>query len=199
MESLYDEWIEFLRSLTRHRARFVVVGGHAVAHHAAPRFTEDLDVFVEPSPANARRVHSALLEFAGIAPPLAALATKDKVFMLGRKPFRVDVLTAIDGVSFAAAWKGRRLVDIADFRIAVIGRRELIANKRAAGRPKDEVDLVSLGVQSSARSRSSASSRAAKSPSRAESFTTRSSSARASATNPKAMKPSARRRRTSRR
>jgi hypothetical protein len=105
MEPLFTEWNEFLRSLTRHRVRFVLVGGHAIAVHARPRHTEDLDVFVEPSPANARRLHAALVDFGfgSVAPTVEILATPGKVFMLGRKPYRIDILTAIDGVTFPAA------------------------------------------------------------------------------------------------
>jgi Nucleotidyltransferase of unknown function (DUF6036) len=71
MEILYKDWNEFLELLTRHRVRFVIVGGHAVAVHAQPRHTEDLDVFVEPTPANARRLRAALAEFGfgSAAPP----------------------------------------------------------------------------------------------------------------------------------
>lgn len=147
MEPLFGEWLEFLRLLTRHRVRFLLIGGHAIAVHAQPRFTEDLDVFVATSRANARRLHAALVDFGfgSVAPSAAALATADKVFMLGRKPFRIDVLTGIDGVTFQEAWAGRLPLDIDGMRVFVIGRDALIANKRAAGRPKDLVDILSLG------------------------------------------------------
>src|SRR5215510_8091332 len=53
---LRPEWHEFLETLKRHGVRFLLVGAHAVAAHGRPRFTQDLDVLVEPTPANARRV-----------------------------------------------------------------------------------------------------------------------------------------------
>jgi hypothetical protein len=85
---LNPDWTEFLSALIGHRVRFVLVGGHAVAGHAEPRFTEDLDVFVEPSFANGKRLRAALvaLGFGAAAPPASVLAAPDKVFMLGRKP-----------------------------------------------------------------------------------------------------------------
>jgi hypothetical protein len=146
MEPLFTEWSEFLQLLTRHRVRFVLVGGHAIAVHARPRHTEDLDVFVDPTPANARRLHAAFVDFGfgSVTPTVELLATPGKVFMLGRKPYRIDVLTAIDGVSFAAAWKTRVSIPLAEGSVFVIGRSALVANKRAAGRPKDLADLVML-------------------------------------------------------
>jgi len=100
---LNRDWTEFLCALIARRVRFVVVGGHAVAGHGQPRMTEDLDVFVEPAAENARRLREALVDFGfgAEAPPVSELARKDRVFMLGKKPWRIDVLTGIDGVSFA--------------------------------------------------------------------------------------------------
>ena len=61
--NLSTDWTEFLSTLIARRVRFVLVGGHAVAGHGQPRLTEDLDVFVEPSAPNARRLHAALGDF----------------------------------------------------------------------------------------------------------------------------------------
>jgi hypothetical protein len=93
MDILYKDWSEFLALRTRHRARFAIVGGHAVAVHARPRYTEDLDVLVDPTPANARRLRAALAEFGfgDQAPSVELLATPRKVLMIGRKPYRIDV------------------------------------------------------------------------------------------------------------
>ena len=141
------DWSEFLRALISRRTRFLLIGGHAVAAHAEPRHTDDLDVLVEPTRANARRLRAALIDFGfgSVAPSEAELAQPDKVVMLGRKPLRIDILTGIDGVSFARAWKGRVSLPFEGGRLHVIGRAELIANKKAAGRLKDRLDLELLG------------------------------------------------------
>lgn len=146
MEILFKDWSEFVELLTRHRVRFVIVGGHAVAVHARPRHTEDLDVFVEPTLANARRLRAALVEFGfrDSAPPVEVLATPRKVLMIGRKPYRIDVLTGIDGVTFREAWKSRVSTPLAHGSVYVIGKSALVTNKRAAGRPKDLADLAML-------------------------------------------------------
>jgi hypothetical protein len=72
---LSRDWTEFLSALISHRVRFVIVGGHAVAGHGEPRLTEDLDVFVERSPANARRIRETLVSFGfgDVAPTLTEL------------------------------------------------------------------------------------------------------------------------------
>ncbi len=143
---LNHDWSEFLRALIARGVKFVLVGGHAVAGHGEPRLTEDLDVFVEPSLENARRLREALVDFGfgDVAPPAVDLAEADRIFMLGRKPWRIDILTGIDGVTFAEAWASRVEADFAAPPLFVIGRDALIANKRAAGRDKDWLDVALL-------------------------------------------------------
>jgi hypothetical protein len=144
--SLSAEWTEFLSLLIAHHVKFVLVGGHAVAAHGEPRFTEDLDIFVEPTLANGRRLRGALVDFGfgSVVPPASELARADKVFMLGRKPFRIDLLTGIDGVSFARAWASRTELTFEPRPLFVIGREMLLANKRAAAREKDLLDVAAL-------------------------------------------------------
>jgi hypothetical protein len=140
------DWSGFLSALLDRRVRFLLIGGHAVAGHGEPRLTEDLDVFVQPTLANARRIRDALVDFgfAAVAPTVDALAEPDVVFMLGRKPWRIDILTGIDGVSFAAAWNSRVRARFGRRSIWVIGRTMLLKNKRAAARPKDLADVAML-------------------------------------------------------
>jgi predicted nucleotidyltransferase len=146
MTTLHPDWLAFFGSLLEARVEFVVVGALAVAVHAEPRATDDLDVFVRPTLANARRIRAALIAFGfgKAAPSAAQLAQRDRVFIIGRKPLRIDILNAIDGVTFTDAWRNRVEVTIDGIRIPVIGRRELIANKQAAGRDKDRFDLAML-------------------------------------------------------
>ena len=148
---LSPDWNEFLSLLISKRVRFLLVGGHAVAAHGEPRLTEDLDVFVDPARANAGRLREALLAFGfGASVPSAReLAVPGKIWMLGRKPWRIDVLTKISGVTFARAWRGRVEADFTLRPLFVIGRRELIANKRASGRDKDLRDVAMLQALSS--------------------------------------------------
>lgn len=161
---LTSDWSEFLQLLIAHQVKFVLVGGHAVAGHAEARLTEDLDVFVEPTLPNAKRLRAALTDFGfgAIAPPIAELAEADKIFMLGQKPYRIDILTGIDGVSFRDAWATKVEADFDPKPLFVIGRNALIANKQAAGRPKDLLDIALLSAHKPV-ARSSSSSKPARS------------------------------------
>ncbi len=126
-------------------ARYLLVGGYAVAFHAQPRFTKDLDVWTDPDPANAARVFEALRRFGA---PLHELTAADlerpgTIFQIGVPPNRI-VVTAIDGVSFSEAWPDRAETTYADQAVPVIGRRQLVQNKRASRRPQDLLDLEIL-------------------------------------------------------
>ena len=129
-------------------AEFVIVGGHALAVHGVSRATIDLDIFVRPDPANADRVLRALHAFG--APTRAHGLTRSDleregtVYQLGLPPNRIDVITAIDGVTFDQAWSGRVLVAVDGLPTPFIGLDELLANKRAAARAKDIADVAAL-------------------------------------------------------
>jgi hypothetical protein len=126
--------------------RYLLVGGYAVGFHAEPRFTKDLDVWIEASASNAQRAYAALRDFGAPVSELSPddLAGPDRILQIGVPPNRIDVVTSIDGVEFDAAWAGRVETQFGDQRIQVIGRSELLANKRASGRPQDLLDVELL-------------------------------------------------------
>jgi hypothetical protein len=107
MIELFDEFRDILVELHNAGARFVVLGGHAVAFHGHPRATKDLGVLVEANPDNAKRVYAALAAFGA---PLSAFevgvedfAAYDGVLQLGVPPRRIDIINRADGISFAEA------------------------------------------------------------------------------------------------
>jgi hypothetical protein len=157
MTKLHEDWIAFLRLLNVHRVRYLVVGAHAVAAHGRPRLTADLDIWVEPTLLNARRVVAAVAAFGfvGLAPE--QLVRRETLVFLGREPFRIDVMTSIDGVEWKAAWPTRKRAKLGSVSVAFLGVKQLVANKVAAGRPKDLADLALLsevGVRLPARRKS---------------------------------------------
>ena len=141
------DFLDLLRALLDADVRFMVVGAYAVGVHGRPRATKDLDVWVEASVRNAPRVIHALQDFGA---PLMGLTAKNiqkpgMGLLIGKEPLRIDVLTKISGVSFAAAWKGRIEEHFApDLVCPVIGLEALLANERAAGRPQDLADVDAL-------------------------------------------------------
>ena len=141
-----QDFLDLLRELSAADARFLVVGAYAVSYHAEPRATADLDIWVEPTVENASRVHRALTAFGAPLDELTErdLTTTDLVFQIGVPPRRIDVLTAITGVTFAEAWPGRVEARYGDARFPIIGREALVRNKKALGRSRDLLDLELL-------------------------------------------------------
>jgi hypothetical protein len=141
-----QDFLDLLRSLSDAEARFLVVGAYAVSFHGEPRATGDLDVWVEPTPENAARVHRALAAFGAPLDELTVtdLHTPGVVFQMGVPPRRIDILTSITAVSFDEAWPERVEGRYGEVRFPLIGREALIENKRALGRPKDLLDLELL-------------------------------------------------------
>ncbi|HEY3445956.1 MAG TPA: nucleotidyltransferase [Myxococcales bacterium] len=133
--------------LNSNRVRYVVVGAHALGAHGQPRFTGDLDVLVEPTHLNARRVLAALkaFGFGKVGIKLSDLETPGMVFRLGYPPVGIDLLTRISGVSFAKAWEHRTRAVMGGQKVHVLSLADYVRNKRAAGRPKDLLDLELLG------------------------------------------------------
>ncbi len=144
--ALPHDWKEFLSLLVSHRVRFVVVGAHALAAHGQPRFRGDLDVLVDPTAANAKKVLAVLRAFGFGASNITQhdLARPEMVIRLGQTPVGIDLLTAISGVGFATAWKNRVRAKLGGVPVGVLGVRDFIRNKRASGRPKDLLDLALL-------------------------------------------------------
>jgi hypothetical protein len=143
---LHADHRDLLAILNGKGVSYVVVGGIALAHHGAPRFTGDIDLYVRPSPENARRLIEALAEFGFGSTGLveADFLAEGRVVQLGFAPWRIDFLTSLAGVSWDEVISG---ADTADLGVPapVIGRAELIRNKRAVGRPQDLADIARLG------------------------------------------------------
>ena len=124
-------------------ARFLVVGGYAVMRHTVPRYTKDIDILVDRSADNAAKVHAALAAFGA---PLSDLSMEDLqdpkvVFQIGVPPNRIDILTSISGVDFAGGWDRRLAGEYGGVPINFLGLEDILAAKRAAGRPHDLRDV----------------------------------------------------------
>jgi len=146
---MLSDYKELLSILNAHRVKYLVIGAYAVAIHAQPRATKDLDILVKADPENAKAVFAALAEFGA---PLEGLTAADfeqpgPFFRMGREPVAVDILTAIPGVEFDAAWP-RRVEGVFDeetnLRANFISREDLLAAKRAAGRRQDLADIEAI-------------------------------------------------------
>ncbi|MGH7436216.1 MAG: hypothetical protein ACRENE_11130 [Polyangiaceae bacterium] len=126
--------------------RYLVIGGHAVGVHARPRTTKDLDLWLDAGPENVARACRALRAF-GIPEPIVddlRTASPEEIVWMGRPPARVDLLLQVPGVRFKEAWPRRVDLDLDGLRVHVIGREDLLSNKRAVGRPQDRRDVRAI-------------------------------------------------------
>lgn len=146
METLPTDFREFIELLNSHEVRYLIVGGYAVAYHGYPRLTGDIDFFVEVSEGNARKLEAVLIDFGFAELGLTAsdFLTPGQIIQLGYPPHRIDIVTALSGVEFAEAWKERTAGELGGVPAKFIGKKALLANKAASGRPKDLADLDAL-------------------------------------------------------
>ncbi|MCI0625593.1 MAG: hypothetical protein L0387_28765 [Acidobacteria bacterium] len=135
-----SDFEDLIRCFNLNSVEFILVGAYALAHHGIPRATQDLDLYIRPTPDNARRVVQALESFGFPGLEEKEAATPGKVIMMGRPPMRIDLLTRISGVTWEQTWEGREVLNYGQEQLFVIGKRELLANKAATGRTKDKAD-----------------------------------------------------------
>jgi hypothetical protein len=144
---LNKDFKEFAELLNSTGVEYLVVGGYALAAHGHPRYTGDLDIWIRQAPGNIARLLNALAAFG-----FGSLGLKEEDFLvpeaviqLGYPPARIDLLTAIDGVTFEACFPRRVPMQVGGVVLPIIDLADFRSNKRASGRAKDLADLESLG------------------------------------------------------
>lgn len=137
---------DILFAFSAEKVEFMVVGGYAMAFHGFVRATGDIDLWIRISEENAEKVWRALGKFGAPLFNLNVedLKTRGMVFQIGIVPSRIDIITQIDGVEFEEAWKEHQIVIIEGLRIPLIGKSQLLINKKSTNRPKDLNDALWL-------------------------------------------------------
>lgn len=149
MTRIPRDFLDLLKLLNQHGARYLVIGGYAVVLHGNNRVTGDLDVYIERTPENAEAVCRAFHEFGlGKGEVSAADFLEDgRMIRAGMEPMRLEILNRISGVTFESCYDNRLMIEIDGMPVSVIGRDDLIANnanKLASGRDKDLGDVKKL-------------------------------------------------------
>jgi hypothetical protein len=143
-----QDYEEFIAALNAHRVKYLVVGAHAVAFHARPRATKDLDILIEPTKLNGRRALAALREFFGGADlgyTVEDVISPRWIIQLGVAPVRIDLLSVIPGVpSFETAWKKRIEARFGSVVTHYMSLEDLIRAKEETNRPQDQADVRTL-------------------------------------------------------
>ncbi|MGH7597266.1 MAG: hypothetical protein ACREOI_13005 [bacterium] len=124
----------------------MIVGAYAVIYHSEPRFTRDLDIWVEPTAENAQKVWNALVKFGVplVDLTLDDLSNPDVVFQMGVEPNRIDIIMDVDDLRFTEAWEHRVASTYEDQPISVLSRDDTIRSKKSAGREQDLLDVKNL-------------------------------------------------------
>lgn len=137
MESIRD-FEDMLTVLGRHGVRYLVVGGLAVIYHAKPRFTKDMDLWIEPTPGNLERANRALSEFG--SPTLLSEDDPDEIVQIGIAPDRIDLMKTVPGISFEEAWRDRVVDEYGGVEANWIGLDALLRVKAGIPDPRHQED-----------------------------------------------------------
>lgn len=141
-----SDFKDLLKAFSEEGVRYLVVGGYAYAEHVEPRYTKDLDVWIERSLENADRVLSALRKFGA---PLRDLSKDDLTsvgtfYQIGLPPNRIDIITQLEEMAFDDCWQRRKTVELGELSVEYISLSDLIENKERTARPHDLADAQYL-------------------------------------------------------
>lgn len=137
---------EFVQSLNENNVRYLIVGGYAVAAHGHPRYTKDLDIWIEMMPENAERLVCAIEQFGFGSLKLQAedFLVPEQIIQLGYPPNRIDLINSLKGVNFEECYRSKAEITITDVKVNFIDLTNLKKNKQATGRFQDLADLENL-------------------------------------------------------
>lgn len=143
---LNQDFKEFIQSLNDNQVRYLVIGGYAVALHGYPRYTKDIDIWIEMSPVNAANMVKALEQFGfgSLGLQTSDFLEPDQIIQLGYPPNRIDLMTTPPGVEFESCYASRIEIQLDEVSVNFIDLDNLKRNKRAAGRLQDLADLENL-------------------------------------------------------
>lgn len=141
-----SDFKDLLRLLNVHQVKYLIIGGYAVSYYTEPRYTKDLDLWVEASKINSKRLILSLKKFGAPTDNLVEddFSKKDTLYIFGIPPNRIDILTGVKGVSFAKAWGEKEMVKLGNIKVPFISKEHLKKLKKKAGRPQDLLDLEKL-------------------------------------------------------
>ena len=145
--NIHEDFEEFLRLLAEQQVEFVIIGGYAVAFHGYVRATQAMDIFFRSSDDNARKILRVLREFGFSVDEtiLRDLRDPGSIIRMGIPPVRIEMISTISGLSFGEVWQRRIAGNYGNVAVNYISHADLLANKRASGRPKDLADFDELG------------------------------------------------------
>jgi len=143
---LNPDFKEFIRLLNANQVKYLIIGGYAVAIHGHPRYTKDIDIWIEMSQENADKLITSLDQFGFGSLGLSAqdFQTPDQIIQLGYPPNRIDLITTPDGINFETCYSAKTEIIVDNIPVQFIDLDNLKKNKKASGRLQDLADLENL-------------------------------------------------------
>ena len=141
METIQD-FEDMLFLLNKHEVKYLIVGGLAFIYHAKPRYTNDIDIWIDPAPENVKKVNEALVEFG--SPYLFTLNKTEEILQIGVEPDRIDILQRLEGLAFSDAWESRITDNYGEISTHWISIDNLIPVKEPIDHPRHKEDVKVL-------------------------------------------------------
>ncbi len=143
---LHPDFKDLLAEFARSKVSYAVLGGYAVGYHAKPRATKDLDLLLSGLDNNLERAADALAGFGAPAHVVQSVRTlaPTEIAYVGAPPVRIDLLRSADGIETESVVARAEIALVNGLSIPIVTLDDLIANKRAAGRPQDLADVEIL-------------------------------------------------------
>lgn len=143
---LNEDFKEFLKLLNKNHVKYLIIGGYAVNIHGYPRFTGDIDFWIDKDSDNAKRTCDAIHQFGfedtNLTPE--SFQRPNALIRMGVTPFMIEIHTAVSGIRFEDCYPHRVIKEIDGIQVDVIDLKNLIKNKRASGRHRDLDDIENL-------------------------------------------------------
>ena len=143
---LSPDFKEFIELLNKHNVLYIVIGGYALAIHGHPRYTKDIDIWIDVNAENAQKMITVIQEFgfSSVGLKESDFLESGNVIQLGLPPNRIDILTSADGVDFTECFENILNIEIDNIYINFIDINNLIKNKKNTGRLQDLADVEKL-------------------------------------------------------
>ncbi len=140
------DYEELLKLFNKHKIKHCIVGAFAVGFYSRPRYTKDIDILVEASIENGKKILAALKDFGFASLKLSEkdFSKEKEIIQLGYEPVRIDLLTSIEGCAFKEIWKHKKRGTYGKEKVYFIGLEQLIKNKNKSKRKQDQADLELL-------------------------------------------------------
>lgn len=137
---------DLFKILNEEQVKYLVVGAYAVIFYTEPRFTKDLDIWVQPTTSNARKVWKALTRFGAPLEDVTPddFTNRELIYQIGIDPNRIDIIMEVSGQTFKKAWENKSIATYGDQTIFILSKDDLILAKKASNRPQDRIDLENL-------------------------------------------------------